>query len=434
MPINVSITKNFESGPIKFSDLRQTFIAQEVKDDYDDSISYNTKISNTVSASQLLRNENLEVEFPNVPDCDTNRTCGVLNAGISTQNNLELSQFRGSAKYVYVKQTGIYENLNISKLLGAVTTGPIDSTSSSLWEDNLYESNIRKVVYIEGICGSQSSLFPALSLSPEYFEVGENNASSTSVIAPGTTRIDNIVVKVKSSGRIHGAGGVYNINSGKGGNALSMNGVGGNHNIVQTESYSQVWSGGAAGINGNVGSTGNSSCNYNASNNDGSGGGCVSNPGRNCPAGFTGSPAYNPCGKSSCSANPCRSWNLACNYAGTNNISAPGGYQGNGGPGRGYQYAGDREANNGGPGSNVPCPANDTYGSYNSGDAAVGNPGNPGKKGADWGEPTLLPDDSNFMGLSGKAIDGNYYRLKNSDGTESIDVDYAAFKGRYIVR
>lgn len=437
MSISVSITKNFEgTGPIKFSDLRQTFIAQKVKDDYDDNVSYNTKISNTVSASQLLRNENLEVEFPNVPDCNTNRTCGVLNAGISISNNLKLSQFRGSAKYVYVKQTGTNLNLNLSKL-DSVTNVPIDSSTSNLWEDNLYDSNIRKVVYIEGTCGSNSSLFPALSLSPEYFIVGENNANSTPTIASGTKRIDNIVLKVNSSGKIHGAGGVYNINSGKGGNALSMNGVGGNHNVIQTDTYSQVWAGGASGKNGNVGSTGNSSCNYNASNNDSSGGGCVSNPGRSCPAGFTGNPVYNPCGKSSCSANPCRSWNLACNYAGTNNISASGGSAGNGGPGKGYQYGGTGQGSAGGPGANVGCPSNDSYGSYNSGNAAVGNPGNPGKYGADWGQPTALgdtPANFNYAGLCGEAISGNYYRLKDADGNPSSHVDYASFQGRYINR
>lgn len=426
MAVNVSITKYFVgNGPIRFSELRDNFIRQKVKSKYSDSVTYDSSLTN-VKASHLKRDVNVTTESPIVPDCNTNRICGVLNTGISSENNLGLSQFRGSVKYVYANQTGTDVNLNLSKL-STVTNVPIDSSVNDLWQDNLYDSNIKKVVYIDGICGSTTSFYPALSVSPEYFVIGAGNTSATGVSPENTEEINNITVRVMNDGKIYGAGGDWNLNSGRGGNALNMNSVGeSKNNIVQVEGQGRIWAGGSSGVTGNAGNAGSSNCNQTLTYNDGSGGGCVSNPGRNCNAGYNGSPEYNPCGKN-CSGNPCRSWNLHCVKSTNNNYTSSASGGGNGGPGRGYLR---EDPNNfpltGGPGNTSPappCPAN-----YTTVSSSNGNAGGQGGTGAEWGEPEIQKTE--FKSLGGEAISGNIHKVLTVNGSPEIDT--SPFKGRYI--
>jgi len=130
----------YSTGSISFSSLRSNF--KETS-------------SGTISASELKRITSTSNTNPIVPDCTENRTSGPLSNGISTENNLKLSQFRNSIKYYYITQTGTDLNFNI------------DSQS---WNSNL-NKNIVKKMYISGVCGSNSISNPAVLLNVEVYNL-----------------------------------------------------------------------------------------------------------------------------------------------------------------------------------------------------------------------------------------------------------------------
>ena len=117
MSLTVSKTELFTSGSISFSSLRSSF--KETS-------------SGSISASELRRDTDVTETDPIVPDSTENRNSGTLSDGISTSNNLKLSQFRNSIKYYYITESGTEINFDIDN------PTPVD------WNTNL-DKNINKV-------------------------------------------------------------------------------------------------------------------------------------------------------------------------------------------------------------------------------------------------------------------------------------------------
>lgn len=117
----------FETGPIRFSQLRSQFA--------------NTT-SGSVKVSDFYRETNPLVTDPIVPDADVNENIPDVNSGYA----LQLSNFRGSVKELIAKQSGVDENLYGSG---------VDALSSNL------DRNIKKRLLVSGVVGSQDTLIPA---------------------------------------------------------------------------------------------------------------------------------------------------------------------------------------------------------------------------------------------------------------------------------
>jgi hypothetical protein len=172
----------FASGSISFSSLRNTF--KEVT-------------SGSISASELLRNTLLTNTSPIVPDATE-------NASVSSSSDLKLSQFRNTIKYYYITQTGTDTNFGI------------DTQS---WNSNL-NKNIRKWMYINGTCGSNSTSTAAANLS-------QSTCNLT----------------IDTSGSIYGAGGAGGTSSsisGSSGGAALLVLSGSFQNSNTTQSYNSI--------------------------------------------------------------------------------------------------------------------------------------------------------------------------------------------------
>ena len=299
--MSVAVTKAgpyYASGQIKFSSLRSNFRAQVRRETYGGSETFNTD-NNAISASELLRNITTTDISPVVPD-------STENANISTEDDWKTSQFRNSIKYYYIQQSGTDTNLDI------------DAQS---WNTNL-DKTVVKVAFIEGTCGS--------------------NTAASSAADFGVTAY-NLTIDV--TGNILGAagkgGGTTNApdpDGQNGGTALNVASASGNNVVVLVRSSGKIYGGGGGGERG-------------AKGDDGSGGrcrlqttreNCGDTPG--CPSGYTRVDSWTgDCCKSKCGT-PCWSCCSQCTKSYRyskcvreyDTAAGAGGAGGTGGPGRGY--------------------------------------------------------------------------------------------------
>lgn len=199
MAVSVSKDTSFSSGAISFGALRSKF----------------KKVSSgAVSLSELKRQTSLSLTSPTVPNATENGNIPTTN------NNIQLSDYRGSITYYDLNQSGTNTNLNIS---------------SRSWNSNLGR-NVPKQFNINGTLGATSTSNYAASFNaPAY----------------------NLSIRVRSDGYILGAGGAGGTTSspnGKnGGPALYVRSTGAKINLYGT---TRILSGGGGGGCGATGGTG----------------------------------------------------------------------------------------------------------------------------------------------------------------------------------
>ena len=365
--MTATVTKTgpyYSAGSISFSSLRSNF--KEVS-------------SGAISASELKRITSTSNTDPIVPDCTENSISGPLSDGISTGNNLKLSQFRNSIKYYYITQTGTDLNFDI------------DTQS---WNGNLNKT-IKKWMYMNGTCGSNSATLFASTF----------DATAC-----------NLIIDV--SGEIYGAAGTKGtsatISGGSGGGALSVKSTGGNNIVVFVRSTAKIYGGGGGGERGNVGAIGSSgTCwNYttksvnsgcNSCGDCGAGweryGGCADTGGCNCG----GWGWWYGCRDQNKSAASCRQ-QVYYEVAG-----GAGGEGGNGGLGRGYNnFSGSISGSTG-----AGCASAPTCSGYvgTGTPTGSGNIGETGGNGGEWGSGGSTTNNSGSGGPSGQAIFGSNYTI-----------------------
>lgn len=360
----------YASGEIKFSSLRSNFRAQNRKETSGGSETFNTD-TGSISASQLRRNTDTSVSNPVVPNATE-------NANISTGTNLSLSQFRNSIKYYYITQSDTDTNFDIA---------------SQSWNSNL-NRNVRKVMFMTGTCGSNSSSTPAA-----YCNSTTHNLT-----------IDVYGGIYGASGRGGGRSGAPAISGENGGDALQFFNNGSGNNIL-IRSGSNVYSGGGGGERGRNGD-------------NGSGGRCINyevyrrrNCGNcpSCPSPDVRLSCYNRQGRCSWT----RQWHDArCRRSVNNSVAGgPGGIGGLGGPGRGYNYSGSLSGDGGGSGSGGGCPGYDENGSPVP---QRGSDGETGGTGGDWGNNGGSTNNSGNGGSTGRAIRGNNYSVGGTIDSNTV--------------
>ena len=352
----------YASGSISFSSLRTNFKESG---------------SGSISASELRRNTTTSDTNPIVPDATE-------NSSVSTNSNLALSQFRNTIKYYYITQTAIDLNFNI------------DAQS---WNSNL-NKNIRKWVYINGTCGSNSSSSPASTLA---------------------TTVHNLTIDV--SGIIYGAsgpGGTLSTISGEnGGTALSITNPSGLNLIINVQSSAKIYGGGGGGERGKVGASGSPGICIDTTTTQG----CGNRPG--CPSGYTETGTANGgccqtynycCGLFNCGCEACSQVTQYRYCRRETAVSGgTGGQGGDGGPGRGYNnLTGSLSGSAGSPGG-----ANNGCGSTN------GENGENGGDGGDWGSFGTNTENTGNGGSAGKAINGSNYVISGL-------INSSTLKGLYI--
>ena len=352
----------YASGSISFSSLRTNFKKSD---------------SGSISASELRRNTTTSNTNPIVPDATE-------NSSVSTNSNLALSQFRNTIKYYYITQTEIDLNFNIG---------------TQSWNSNLTK-NIRKWLYIDGTCGSNSV------------------SSSASTFA---TTSYNLTIEV--SGNIYGAGGdggtLYTISGTNGGTALSITNPSGSNLVVNILSTANIYGGGGGGERGKVGADGSPGTCIDTTTTQG----CGNRPA--CPSGYTETGAANGgccqsynycCGLFNCGCEACSQVTQYRYCRKEYAVSGgTGGQGGDGGPGRGYNnLTGSLSGSAGSPGG-----ANNECGSTN------GNTGENGGNGGDWGSFGTNTENTGNGGSAGKAINGSNYVISGVIGSSTL-------KGLYI--
>lgn len=206
MPITNNTTKYFEgNNPISFRALSDTFGGSET----DGSIKFSKYKRDTQSLD------------PVVPDATENVNIPV------TKNNLSLEDYRGSIKQYDIEQSGADENISFE----------------THFNNNLTK-NVFKRLNISGTCYSTDQTEFAASLDA------------------GTNNVLNIDLDVDSTGKIHGAGGILNTNSGNGGGALYVETGSESKNFsLNINSSGQIWSGGGSGGDGSDGTSVTGNCN-----------------------------------------------------------------------------------------------------------------------------------------------------------------------------
>jgi hypothetical protein len=288
----------YSSGAISFSSLRSNFRAQQRKQTSSTTETFNSD-TGQISVSELKRIISTTNTDPVVPD-------STENANISTSNNWKTSQFRNSVKYYYLTQSDTELNLDIS---------------NQSWNNNL-NKNIRKFLFIDGICGSVNTSTPSAILN---------------------TIAHNLVIDVfgqifGASGRGGGTGnGAPDPGGENGGNAFSLSPIGGNNVNVLLRPSAQVYGGGGGGERGSQGAPGGAGSCYNEYTTQGCGGA----PG--CGSGYNDAGTWGGnCCQSTCD------WCWGCCERCVKNTqyrrctqystitAGAGGYGGTGGYGRGY--------------------------------------------------------------------------------------------------
>jgi hypothetical protein len=352
----------YSTGSISFSSLRSNF--KETS-------------SGTISASELKRITSTSNTNPIVPDCTENRTSGPLSNGISTGNDLKLSQFRNSIKYYYITQTGTDLNFDI------------DAQS---WNNNLTK-NIKKWAYINGTCGTNSTSSFASTFDATAY---------------------NLTIDV--SGGIYGAGGVggtsATIAGSAGGGALSVQSTGGNNIVVFVRSGSNIYGGGGGGEKGATGAAGATQTCYSTYQ--------VTDTSCNPGDAQSYSYAYSAvigqnCWWRWCCETQCNDvygtftvYNCSHPFSVT---GAPGGVGGNGTLGRGYNnQIASLLGSAGTVGTTGGCP---TYG-------ATGYTGETGGDGGDWGNSGGSTTNTGNGGTAGRAISGSNYSVDGAIDSNTI--------------
>ena len=360
--MTATVTKSgpyYSSGPISFSTLRGYF---------------KETVSGSIKASEIRRNTQTTDINPVVPD-------STENSNISASSNLKLSQFRNSIKYYYITQTGTDLNFDI------------DAQS---WNGNL-NKNIVKVMYINGICGSNSANSPASSLNATTY---------------------NLTINV--SGKIYGAGGsggtLSTISGGNGGDALNVISNGGNNIVVFVRPEANIYGGGGGGEKGSTGANGSAGYCINYSYYEKKR--CRSCP--DCNGGDSRLHCYNRQGR-------CSTFyqyrEIKCrhdNYYSV--VTGYGGEGGNGAKGRGY----DNQTNSllgiqGSLGTGGGCPG---YNATGDPSPSIGYNGETGGAGGDWGTSGSNTNNTGSGGIPGRAITGSNYSV---DGIVTV----STIKGLY---
>lgn len=373
----------YSSGAISFSSLRSNFRAQSRRQSSDGSESFATDTAQ-IKASQLLRVTSTTNTNPIVPDATENANI------TTTQSNWQASDFRDSIKFYYVILPSSDEETNFD----------IDSQS---WNSNL-DKNINKVAFIDGICGSNA---PA-SRAARFVATAHN-------------------LTIDVYGSILGAGGAggtsSTISGGDGGDALRVV-TDGNNVVVNVRSTGKIYGGGGGGEKGTTGDPGSDGKCVETSTQSGCGGA----PG--CPGGYsqtgTGSggccQTYSYCcGLFNCGCVACSQYQQYryCKKETTVN-GGPGGEGGDGRHGRGYDYqTGSLSAIDGSSGGGY----GGCGGSW-SPQPSNGDDGNPGGKGGNWSKPGGNTTNTGSGGSGGDAIVGSNYSVTGSTGTSNIKGGY----------
>ena len=371
----------YASGEISFSSLRTNF--KETS-------------TGSISVSELYRDTDVNETEPVVPDCTENRTSGPLNNGISTANELKISQFRDSIKYYDLTQ-------------GSDTDTNLDIAASSLWNSNL-QYNIEKRVTLSGTSGS-------------------TNGNAAASLDAAT--VYNVLLII--TGSILGTGGSAGTeteNGGDGGNALYVDTNSTGTVTVRTSGNSaQVYGGGGGGGGGGDGGTsGQSKQDYSYTVQNGTGysrggpGGC------GCPGG-----QY--CGGSQGNGDPCCGGALGtpgecfcCFYdttvTGTNYYNGGSGGDGaDGGVGQGYlqtNTSGGTGAGGSGGGTNAGSGGQGGDGGDGGTYGQDGEDGETGDTGSN-GNHTSGSDgaDGTSGGTAGRAVAGSGYTIDTANGVDS---------------
>ena len=376
MSITKTQTKYFTSGPIKFSDIRDTF---------------GDLAGTPIKASDYKRNDDVDVDWtsttvPRVPDATE-------NADVSSGDDWEVSGFRDTITEYNVVQDA---SSNDEELEYAV-----DNTSD--WNNNLGK-NVNKNFDIKGtIFANQTDKYALKFTSGDY---------------------TNLYIDVNNGGEILGEGGPAG-DPGQdldGGGALYIN------NTLSADSVSivignngKIWAGGGGGYDGNQGNPGNTlscytvhawntgsvslgesfreyeantalnKCKESAANNIylGSVNVVEANPndtrGRCRGGAYRSGQDWNSTDFTGYSCSP--TWTFSCHGRTNNNIAGGNaGNGGNGGVGQGYSNPSNPGSGNSGNGGNCnECPT--------TGARSCGNDGNDGYSGGAWGQAAASGGD-----------------------------------------
>ena len=250
----------YASGEISFSSLRTNF--KETS-------------SGSIKVSELYRDTDVNETDPIVPDCTENRTSGPLNNGISSANELKISQFRDSIKYYDLTQ-------------GSDTDTNLDIAASSLWNSNL-QYNIEKRVTLSGTSGSTNGNAAASLDAATVYNVlliitgsilGTGGSAGTETVDGGdggnalyidTNSTGTVTVRTSgASAQVYGGGG------GGGGGGDGGTGGGGQYSVSYTE---QIGTGYNRGGPGGCGCRGGEYCGNRQGNGDPCCGGALGTPG-----------------------------------------------------------------------------------------------------------------------------------------------------------
>jgi hypothetical protein len=355
----------FASGPIKFSDIKNTFGGGN-------------------NFGSYKRNTSSDATNPIVPDATE-------NANISDDKNLRFGAFRNSIKSYTATQSGTDNNSGINHNTypdhpGFRMGNYFDSDNQYgpagtgiQWNNNLGK-NIKKTVNITGTCGSVDTRGPAAQIDA------------------GT--VYNLTINV--SGSILGAGGDGSSSGGgtNGGSALRVRSTDGKNITVNISQGAQVYGGGGGGgrgADGGKGADGTCSSSVFVSKTCWCECDCFSLLALGGLGGAAGVAAYQIYNNKGCTGgadtNTGQGVPSNCDYTETSSYpvpGAPGGTGGGGGNGQGYNH-GRTDGSGGTSGTTGGCP---TYGSS-------GGPGKAGGNGGGWGQSA-----SDNTGQAGSAIIG----------------------------
>ena len=363
MSITKTQTKFFTSGPIKFSEIRDTF---------------GDLAGDPVRASDYKRNAAVDVDWdsttsPRVPDATE-------NANVSSSTDWEVSGFRDTILEYNVVQDASSSDEELEYA--------IDNTSD--WNNNLGK-NVNKNFDIKGTVFANETGKYALK-----FTTGDYT---------------NLYIDVNDGGEILGEGGA--VGGGNGGGALYIdNTLSADEVSIVVGTNGKIWAGGGGGNSGNAGNAGNSlSCytnsNWNTSVNRGDNRNYSANASLTACKNSANMPvtlgnvvvtSATPSDvRSRCRGGSYRSgqgWNstnfvgyfcspsanLGCYGRVNNNISGGnGGNAGTGGVGQGYSnQSNPGSGNNGNSGNCNTC--------NQTGANSCGNAGNDGNSGGAWGQ------------------------------------------------
>ena len=212
MSLTNTQTTYFTSGPIKFSEIRDTF---------------GDLAGTEVRASDYLRNTVTDVDWesttsPRVPNATENANIGTKEDGTDPW---EVSGFRGSITEYNVVQD---ESTSDEELEWAYN-------NASVWNNNLTK-NINKNFDIKGTIYS--------------------NQTDKYALRFGEGEYSNLYIDVNNGGAILGEGGAAG--GGNGGGALYIDNILDSDNVsIVIGNNGKIWAGGGGGAHGNAGNAGN---------------------------------------------------------------------------------------------------------------------------------------------------------------------------------